>query len=37
MAIIWENNGFHAPNDKISFNFERTNDEVKERLLISII
>jgi hypothetical protein len=36
MEIVWENNDFHVPNDEICFNFERTNNEVKERLLISI-
>jgi hypothetical protein len=36
MVIDWEINGFHAPIDGNRFSFQRLDDKVKDRLVLSI-
>ena len=37
MVIVWAINGFHAPIDGIRFGFQRMDDKVKDRLVLSVI
>jgi hypothetical protein len=36
MVIVWTINGFHAPIDGICFGFQRMDDKVKDRLVLSV-
>jgi hypothetical protein len=37
MVIVWTINGFYASIDGIRFGFQRTDDKVKDELVLSVV